>query len=92
MVACYGAKTGSPVWDSGTPSRFFESLGGLGPRATPTLSDGSIYALGAEGILVRLNAVDGTLVWKVDVKEASGGKDSPVNGTSPASSRLTDGS
>ena len=82
VVACYDAKTGDPIWSFETPSRFFESLGGLGPRATPTLADGSIYALGAEGILVRLNAVDGTLVWKADLKEASGRKEPPMWGFS----------
>ncbi|MFM9065402.1 MAG: PQQ-binding-like beta-propeller repeat protein, partial [Pirellula sp.] len=82
VVACYDAKTGDPIWSFETPSRFFESLGGLGPRATPTLADGSIYALGAEGVLVRLNAVDGTLVWKADLKEASGRKEPPMWGFS----------
>lgn len=82
VVACYDAQTGEPIWDFETPSRFFESLGGLGPRGTPTLSDGSIYALGAEGILVRLNAVDGSLVWKVDLKEASGRTEPPMWGFS----------
>ncbi|MEK0424167.1 MAG: hypothetical protein RJB11_258, partial [Planctomycetota bacterium] len=81
-VACYDAKTGEPIWSFKTPSRFFESLGGLGPRATPTLADGSIYALGAEGILVRLNAVDGKLVWKADLKEASGRTEPPMWGFS----------
>jgi outer membrane protein assembly factor BamB len=81
-VACYDAKTGEPIWSFETPSRFFESLGGLGPRGTPTLADGSIYALGAEGILVRLNAVDGKLVWKADLKEASGRTEPPMWGFS----------
>jgi len=82
VVSCYDAKTGQPIWSFATPSRFFESLGGLGPRGTPTLADGSIYALGAEGILVRLSAPDGTLVWKADLKEASGRTEPPMWGFS----------
>lgn len=70
-VTCYNANNGEPIWSFKTPSRFFEPLGGLGPRATPTLADGSIYALGAEGTLVRLNALDGKLIWKADLKQAS---------------------
>jgi len=81
-VSCYDAMAGQPIWSFETPSRFFESLGGLGPRGTPTLADGSIYALGAEGILVRLNAVDGTLVWKADLKAASGRTEPPMWGFS----------
>jgi len=82
VVSCYDAKTGQPIWSFATPSRFFESLGGLGPRSTPTLADGSVYALGAEGILVRLNAVDGTLVWKADLKAAAGRSEPPMWGFS----------
>jgi len=82
VVSCYDARTGEQIWSFATPSRFFESLGGLGPRGTPTLADGSIYALGAEGILVRIDAVDGTLVWKADLKEASGRAEPPMWGFS----------
>jgi len=81
-VVCYDANTGKPIWDHSNPSRFFESLGGLGPRATPTLAGGSIYAFGAEGTLVRLDAFDGKLVWKVNVKEKSGRKEPPMWGYS----------
>ena len=82
VVSCYDAKTGQPIWSYATPSRFFESLGGLGPRGTPTLADGSIYALGAEGVLVRLSAVDGALVWKADLKAAAGRTEPPMWGFS----------
>ena len=82
VVSCYDAKTGEPIWSFETPGRFFESLGGLGPRATPTLADGSIYALGAEGMLVRLNAVDGSLLWKADVKSLAGRNQPPMWGFS----------
>jgi outer membrane protein assembly factor BamB len=81
-VVCYDAKTGKPIWDYSNTSRFFESLGGLGPRATPTLANGSVYAFGAEGALVRLDALDGKLIWKVNVKEISGRKIPPMWGYS----------
>lgn len=81
-VVCYDARTGKPVWAFLTPSRFFESLGGLGPRATPTLANGFLYALGAEGILVRLDALDGRLIWKTDLKVAAGRTQPPMWGFS----------
>ncbi len=68
-VVCYRASDGSEVWTHSLPSRFFEPLGGLGPRATPTLHGQTLLAMGAEGFLVAVNAIDGTLEWKVDLRE-----------------------
>lgn len=70
-VVCYDSETGKQVWAHETPSRFFEALGGLGPRATPTIAEGAIFAMGAEGWLVKLNATDGELLWKVDIRKAA---------------------
>lgn len=68
VVACYDADTGKEIWASGIESRFFEALGGLGPRATPTVSGGFVYALGAEGPLRKLDAITGAEVWQVDLR------------------------
>ncbi len=68
-VVCYDTNTGKQTWIQETPSRFFEALGGLGPRATPTLSGDSLYTVGAAGIVQRLNAVDGTVVWQQDLRK-----------------------
>ena len=64
IVAAYRASTGRPVWMHKDPVRFYESNGGAGPRGTPTLEDGRVYALGATGILNVLDAATGALVWK----------------------------
>ncbi len=67
FVVCYDANTGKETWAHAEPGRFFESLGGLGPRATPTIHEGYVYALGADGKLLKLDAKSGESVWKVNL-------------------------
>jgi outer membrane protein assembly factor BamB len=52
-----------------------------GPRCTPTVHDGKVYFLGAEGNLCCLNTTDGKPVWTKSLKEDFGGE-TPVWGYS----------
>lgn len=67
MVSCYRVSTGRPVWRHRDPVRFYESNGGAGPRATPTIHGERVFAHGATGILNALDARTGTLLWTRNV-------------------------
>jgi outer membrane protein assembly factor BamB len=74
IVACYRAKSGEPVWVHIDDIRFWESNGGAGPRATPTVSGDHVYAMGATGLLNALDANTGSVVWSRNVASDTGGK------------------
>jgi outer membrane protein assembly factor BamB len=66
-VTAYDGTTGRELWAHTYPAQFSESMGGEGPRATPTYHDGRIYSLGAEGEFVCLDAASGRVHWRKDL-------------------------
>lgn len=80
-VTCYGTASGQLHWITEVASRFSDPLGGPGPRATPTLHDASLYVMGAEGLLLRLDALTGEIDWEVDLR-AVADRDPPAWGFS----------
>lgn len=66
-VVCYDADTGKEAWSRGFDARFEEALGGPGPRATPTVGAGGLFVVGSTGLFVRLNPLNGDVVWQVDL-------------------------
>jgi len=74
IIACHDVSTGKPVWRHSDPARFYESIGGPGPRATPTLSNGRVYALGATGIMNVLDDQTGAVVWSRNAVSDTGAK------------------
>jgi outer membrane protein assembly factor BamB len=67
VVSAYLVATGRPVWAHRDPVRFYESNGGAGPRGTPTLAGGRVYAFGATGILNALDPRTGATLWSSNV-------------------------
>jgi outer membrane protein assembly factor BamB len=72
VVAAYDVPTGREVWTSGWDEHFSEAMGGVGPRATPAVANGIVYALGAAGELRALRAADGRQIWRTNILTDAG--------------------
>ena len=72
LVTAYLAETGELLWAHASVGRFEHVLGGIGPRSTPTIDDGYVYALGVGGHLWCLDGATGELVWEKDLLKEYG--------------------
>ncbi|NBW97428.1 MAG: pyrrolo-quinoline quinone [Planctomycetia bacterium] len=61
-VLCFDAATGRLIWKHEYDRPYAISYAS-GPRCTPTVADGKVYALGAEGDLLCLDAATGAVAW-----------------------------
>lgn len=62
-VLCMDAKSGDVIWTHKYERPYAVSYGG-GPRVVPTIHEGRVYAIGAEGDLWCLDAATGKVVWE----------------------------
>ncbi len=62
-VTCYNGTTGQLKWIHSYPARFYEAMGGLGPRTTPTISEGRVFIAGAAGEALCLDFFTGKVIW-----------------------------
>ena len=77
-VLCFDEATGGVVWAhkyrAAYPDWAFGPDGG-GPRATPLVSDGRVYTLGATGRFFCLDATTGAVVWEKDLAKEYPGQE-----------------
>lgn len=66
-VVCYRLRSGEPVWMHTNPDRHDTALGGLGPRATPTIDRGIVFTLGALRWFNALDGATGKPLWTIDL-------------------------
>lgn len=71
-VVAYDLSTAKERWIHAYPARFSETLGGDGPRSTPTIVDGEVYSLGATGWLTCVSLSDGKKRWATNILEENG--------------------
>lgn len=68
-VLALEAGSGKEVWRVPAGPKLIDSMGN-GPRTTPTLDGGTVYAMGSHGRLLALKAADGAVIWEVDLPQA----------------------
>lgn len=62
-VLCLDRNTGKQVWEYQYPAQYLMQYP-CGPRCTPTVDEGQVFALGAMGDLLALDSSNGKLQWK----------------------------
>jgi outer membrane protein assembly factor BamB len=72
VVTCYELHTGKLVWLHADEDGFLSTVGGDGPRATPTVIDGRVYTMGGTGRLNCLDAATGQVAWSRHVLRENG--------------------
>lgn len=71
LVVAYRLADGEVAWWHGDRARFdpfgpTQRMGGVGPRATPTIHAGRVYTQGATGIVNCLDLATGEVIWSRD--------------------------
>ena len=67
MVTCYEVETGALVWSYAVENRYDDVVAGVGPRSTPTIDDGIVYALTNNGTMLALDGATGAPLWEHDL-------------------------
>ena len=67
LVTCYEVASGQLRWYHSVQARHQTGMGGVGPRGTPTIHQGKVYALGATGVLRCLDGANGQEIWIEDL-------------------------
>ncbi len=73
QVAAFDVRTGKLLWSTPVADAYKNQMGN-GPRATPTVVDGTVYAYTGNGALIALEAKSGQLRWKQTLVDDLGAK------------------
>jgi outer membrane protein assembly factor BamB len=65
-VIAFDAKTGKEAWRAGYDRPPYQTFLNPGPRATPTVAGGKVFAFGITGTLAACDAESGKLLWHID--------------------------
>lgn len=93
FLICLDVTTGKELWSTAIGPKFdFDgNQWGAGPRATPTVAQGHIVALGGGGQLICVDAASGKASWKLHMQKDLGGEVNPIGGgpgTKPGEAKI----
>jgi len=71
MALALSAEDGRPLWRARLTGAFKDQF--PGPRSTPTVGGGRVYAMTSDGTVVALAAEDGSVLWRVSLPGTFGG-------------------
>jgi outer membrane protein assembly factor BamB len=66
FLFCLDALTGKVLWRHALGESFTNHYGN-GPRSTPLVDDGVVYAIGTQGLLLAANRKNGRTLWQHDL-------------------------
>ncbi len=67
LVTLYDVRNGRLLWERQLGGEYDHVLAGRGPRSTPTIDEGNVYALGVWGNLVAIDGSSGDVLWEHDL-------------------------
>lgn len=70
-LVAYELATGRRVWTHAYAARYATTLGGEGPRATPTIHGGRVFSVGAQGRVSCVDLATGAPAWSADLPAAA---------------------
>jgi outer membrane protein assembly factor BamB len=69
-IECFDTDKGQSQWKFAYPTKYDDKYDkGNGPRATPLISGGRVYTLGAEGMLTCVELESGKKVWQQSLRD-----------------------
>ena len=71
-ISAYSVLDGALLWNDAIDAMHSNVLGGIGPRATPTIADNRVYACSSVSRLSCLDLANGQVIWTQDLLELAG--------------------
>ena len=73
-IYCFDILNGQEIWRFQSGEIYLDSMGGHGPRSTPTIEENLLFTMSAYGKIYALDTRNGQEIWSHDLKRKFGGK------------------